>query len=366
MKSNFVFSLKWVLMLNLIFSMNFSRILKHKNLSKRFSDPDFSEYFNDGQIKKDLQKEIPTAPVKQDLQVKIQKHHQRYFRARARDLRQIKKKRKQNGRDARLSEGFTLQFRNSKNGETNKIRSNRVQLNGKGTSAKLRLLNREKGLVKMVINIRKQIKKKHVRITNVLVGSKMKTLENGKKLFNKVNRYLNSSKLSRQMKRLNTNIHREKRRIKKHDRKLKKKEAREKKKQANRRKLGLSAPSSSSSSAGGSSASGSSAGGAAGGDNLMKFNFLPGFAGMPFPPFMMNGPHFHPPLNVTVNSLPNPNPRAELDPKEIEEENVKTQLKALHPIDDKLNHVMREIDSISKESEVNLEDKYQRVLQLNN
>ena len=224
----------------------------------------------------------------------------------------------------------------------------------------------------MVMNIRKQIKKKHVRITNVLVGSKMKSLENGKKLFSKVNRYLNSSKLSRQMKRLNVNIRREKRRIKKHDRILKKKEAKQKKKQAklqdnaNRRKLGMTSPSSSSSMGGSSSGGSSGAGGAAGGDNLMKFNFLPGFAGMPFPPFMMNGPHFHPPLNVTVNSLPNPNPRAELDPKEIEEENVKTQLKALHPIDDKLNHVMREIDSISKESEVNLEDKYQRVLQLNN
>ena len=50
----------------------------------------------------------------------------------------------------------------------------------------------------------------------------------------------------------------------------------------------------------------------------MKFNFLPGFAGMPFPPFMMNGPHFHPPIDVTVNSIPNPNPKADLNPFEIE------------------------------------------------
>lgn len=59
------------------------------------------------------------------------------------------------------------------------------------------------------------------------------------------------------------------------------------------------------------------AGGADGGNN-MKFNFLPGFAGMPFPPFMMNGPHFHPPIDVTVNSIPNPNPKADLNPFEIE------------------------------------------------
>ena len=58
------------------------------------------------------------------------------------------------------------------------------------------------------------------------------------------------------------------------------------------------------------------------GDNNMKFNFLPGFAGMPFPPFMMNGPHFHPPIDVTVNSIPNPNPKADLNPFEIENANL--------------------------------------------
>lgn len=59
-------------------------------------------------------------------------------------------------------------------------------------------------------------------------------------------------------------------------------------------------------------------------DNNMKFNFLPGFAGMPFPPFMMNGPHFHPPIDVTVNSIPNPNPKADLNPFEIENANLQT------------------------------------------
>lgn len=58
--------------------------------------------------------------------------------------------------------------------------------------------------------------------------------------------------------------------------------------------------------------------------NNMKFNFLPGFAGMPFPPFMMNGPHFHPPINVTVNSIPNSNPSADLNPFEIERSNLST------------------------------------------
>ena len=41
-----------------------------------------------------------------------------------------------------------------------------------------------------------------------------------------------------------------------------------------------------------------------------KFHFSPNFAGMPFPPFLLNGPHFHPPINVTINTLPHPNSRA--------------------------------------------------------
>ena len=74
----------------------------------------------------------------------------------------------------------------------------------------------------------------------------------------------------------------------------------------------------------GGAAGGTAGADAAGGGNNMKFNFLPGFAGMPFPPFMMNGPHFHPPIDVTVNSIPNPNPKADLNPFEIEKQNLDT------------------------------------------
>lgn len=31
---------------------------------------------------------------------------------------------------------------------------------------------------------------------------------------------------------------------------------------------------------------------------------------MPYPPFLLNGPHFHPPMNIQINTLPFPNPRA--------------------------------------------------------
>lgn len=46
-------------------------------------------------------------------------------------------------------------------------------------------------------------------------------------------------------------------------------------------------------------------------DDASKFNFAPGFAGMPFPPFLLNGPHYHAPFNLNVNTLPFPNPRAD-------------------------------------------------------
>ena len=63
------------------------------------------------------------------------------------------------------------------------------------------------------------------------------------------------------------------------------------------------------------SVAGGAAGGAAGGlttsaNKDAKFHFSPNFAGMPFPPFLLNGPHFHPPINVTINTLPHPNARA--------------------------------------------------------
>jgi hypothetical protein len=57
-------------------------------------------------------------------------------------------------------------------------------------------------------------------------------------------------------------------------------------------------------------------------DKQQKFTFEPGFAGMPSPPFMMNGPHFHPPLNITINALPHPNPRTESNPVLLEHDDL--------------------------------------------
>lgn len=84
-------------------------------------------------------------------------------------------------------------------------------------------------------------------------------------------------------------------------------------------------------------------------DNNMKFNFLPGFAGMPFPPFMMNGPHFHPPIDVTVNSIPNPNPKADLNPFEIENANLQTQINSLSDIKTKMFKVESDLNQVNQQ-----------------
>jgi hypothetical protein len=73
-----------------------------------------------------------------------------------------------------------------------------------------------------------------------------------------------------------------------------------------------------------------------GSKSQQNFNFEPGFAGMPFPPFMMNGPHFHPPMNITINALPNPNPRTENDPVSLEYEDLNKQKNDLKTIRDAL------------------------------
>ena len=98
--------------------------------------------------------------------------------------------------------------------------------------------------------------------------------------------------------------------------------------------------------------------------NNMKFNFLPGFAGMPFPPFMMNGPHFHPPIDVTVNSIPNPNPKADLNPFEIENANLQTQINSLGDIKTKLFKVESDMNQINQQITDGIQDKYDKIKQI--
>ena len=107
---------------------------------------------------------------------------------------------------------------------------------------------------------------------------------------------------------------------------------------------------------------GGAAGGSGNGKDDMAFNFQPGFNGMPFPPFMMNGPHFHPPLNITVNALPNPNPRAQMHPSVIQEKNSTEDQEILEPILEKLHEIQGKLGDLSRDANVNLQDKYSILL----
>ena len=37
----------------------------------------------------------------------------------------------------------------------------------------------------------------------------------------------------------------------------------------------------------------------------------------PFPPFVMNGPNFHAPMNIRINAIPHSNPRTSKNPYNI-------------------------------------------------
>ena len=88
------------------------------------------------------------------------------------------------------------------------------------------------------------------------------------------------------------------------------------------------------------------AGSAAATDDHTKFNFDSGFAGMPFPPFMMDGPTFHPPMNIKINAFPFPNPRAE-SPYEVAQENTKGMIKDYEDMNDKMDQVDEELSDTS-------------------
>ena len=49
----------------------------------------------------------------------------------------------------------------------------------------------------------------------------------------------------------------------------------------------------------------------------------------PFPPFMMNGPHFHPPIDITVNSLEHQLKEPGYSPDDLESHTIDSQMGSL-------------------------------------
>ena len=84
---------------------------------------------------------------------------------------------------------------------------------------------------------------------------------------------------------------------------------------------------------------------------LANFNFDPKFAGMPFPPFLMNGPHYYPQTELTVNAVPNPYPRGALVKEDIEIQTLQRQSDFLQKIRKDLSENARpELQNLFKQA----------------
>ena len=216
---------------------------------------------------------------------------------------------------------------------------------------RLRKLKKKENLMELAKGIREEAKRHNLRIKRVYLGDRVRKSMGDVKLARDLSSLLSAKSIKSRMRKLKKNIKKAAK-----SRKNSKKNRVDDKANAesNAVKLGRSLM--------GSTSGGSSKGSSKDKENEMEFNFMPGFAGMPFPPFMMNGPHFHPPLNVTVNALPNPNQRAMEHPSALEETNIEENQEILEPILDKLTEIKGKLEGATSDTNVDIQGKFQQVL----
>lgn len=251
-----------------------------------------------------------------------------------------------------------------------------------------KLTNPERKLrfLKIVKDILQKAKKSGRQIKKVIVGSDLKNLFKNKNLTQDMGKFLNDRKLSQKIRKLQDTIKKQKKKQKRLQRRLKdkqkikklneelKKMRRDLKLTKKRRLMDLGAAGG----ATGGGATGGATGGAAGGlggggaegdaaaGATMKFSYQPGFGG-PFggmPPMMMGSVNMHPPVNVTVNRIPDPNPNAKLNPLEIQKANLETQNIELKDVQSKLGVLDNMLDGIDQDMSLNLDDKNTKIMQL--
>lgn len=210
--------------------------------------------------------------------------------------------------------------------------------------------------MKIINNLKKNAKKRHIEIKNIKIGKNIKNIFKNPFLVKDMQKMINDKylktkiqKVERLLKSQKAQKSNTKKQIQKD--KIKKKKKENKNKNKKKRKLGLTDMA-------------ASAAGAETGSN-MGFNFMPGFAGMPFPPFMTNGPHFHPEMNVSVNSIPNPSPRDDVNPFEIQKMNLDKQISQMSDVNNKLIEMDSKLGGIDETVTTKLEDKYTKLVQLN-
>jgi hypothetical protein len=223
----------------------------------------------------------------------------------------------------------------------------------KNIGRELRELNKEENLLQLAKSIRKEAKENKLKIKRVYFGDNVSKSLKEKRLGSKLSNLLSSKSIKSRMRKLRKKIKKAAQNTIKRMNKTKTQTPKTKDNAELQlaRKLATSL-------------SGSSSGGSSSkkGDDEMAFNFLPGYAGMPFPPFMMNGPHYHPPLNVTVNALPHPNVRAMEHPSALKEENLLEDQEIVGDIISKLSEVDSLLSSATSDTNVDLQGKYEQVL----
>ena len=238
----------------------------------------------------------------------------------------------------------------------------------------LKRLNKKQNLLMLAKQIKNEAKNYDLQIDKVILGPQVKKTMKDKKIAMNLSKVLNKKSINPLLTRLKKRIKKAKskknRKLKKNKKKKKSKHKVKRKLQhlnklSNRIKNKKHKKNSKNKRRKLASMSGGSSSKSKGSDqSLEKFNFLPGYAGMPFPPFMMNGPHFHPPLNVTVNAIPNRDSKRELNPYEIEEENLINQKEALKPLNSEMKAIIEQIQNVSSDVNVDLSDEFEKIKNL--
>ena len=243
--------------------------------------------------------------------------------------------------------------------------------------AKMSDKERKLQFLNIIHTILNKARKRKRKIKKVIIGTNLKSTFNNENLMKDMIKYLNDDHLDKRIRKLKQSIKKDK--LKQKQRQILKqmKEAermnrvlRKKLKEAQSKKIKRKKPARSLPLKKGMVPTGAM--GAMGkpptDPSTMKFNYLPGFGG-PFggmPPMMMGSVNMHPPVNVTVNRIPNPNPNAKLNPLEIQKANLQSQNKELKDVQSKLGVLDNMLDGIDQDISLNLNDKETKIMQLNN
>ena len=299
-----------------------------------------------------------------------------------RQLRQVSPKSKKKAKKAQ-KKTIEIEFRPNPDYKKNVKDSDLLEeeftplYDSKEKSSKLKKLNKKENLLNLAKEVTDKASFYDLKIDKVFLGPGVKKIMKDKRLGSDLSKVLNQQSLKPLISKLKKRIkiaHQKQnkrrklikqRKAKKQKKKRKRKKLRHKHKlshKRNHRKL-LKTPEPTNAEALNRSLAGSSAAKKPD-QSAEKFNFLPGYAGMPFPPFMMNGPHFHPPLNVTVNAIPNRDSKRELNPYEIEEENLKNQQEAMKPLTGQMKTIIEQLGNVTSDINVKLADKYDKVMSL--